>query len=107
MRLLSVLLTCVVFAASPAYSQAVVEHFVGPPVGPGFRDAIGTLARFSAPAGVSSDGESLYIVDTGNAMIRKMSLATMQVTTLAGRESGTFIRPGAVWTDGQTVYVTD
>ncbi len=78
----------------------------------------GTLARFSSPQGITSDGSFLYITDTGNAIIRKYNLTTTEVTTLAGIRgslgavdgSGSgaqFYTPVGITTDGTNLYVTD
>src|SRR5215510_9072859 len=101
MRVVALLLICVAFAAVPAQSQAVVEHFVGPEGGPGFRDAAGTSARFSLPEAVWSDGTNLYVADTGNAVIRKIVIASGQVTTFAGnpQQQDVFNRPQDLWGD--------
>ncbi|MFO0577464.1 MAG: hypothetical protein U1A78_25960 [Polyangia bacterium] len=46
-------------------------------------DGIGTAARFSTLGGLTYDGAgSLYVADTGNSAIRKVVIATGQVTTL-------------------------
>jgi hypothetical protein len=46
-------------------------------------DGVGRAARFEAPWAVASDGEdALYVVDDGT--IRKVSLRTGEVTTIAG-----------------------
>jgi hypothetical protein len=39
---------------------------------PGFKDGIGTEALFKNPRGITTDGESLYISDSGNSAIRKI-----------------------------------
>jgi sugar lactone lactonase YvrE len=41
-------------------------------------------ARFSAPTGLVADQSTAYLADTGNDTIRKIVLATGEVTTLAG-----------------------
>jgi hypothetical protein len=46
--------------------------------------AAGTAAGFWNPAGITTDGVNLYIADSGNNTIRKVSLAFGNVTTLAG-----------------------
>ncbi len=54
----------------------------------GFADGTGTTARFNSPGGVAVDGSgNVYVTDTANARIRKVS-PTGTVTTLAG--SGTY-----------------
>ena len=109
MRLLSFLLICVAFTPIPAHSQAVVDHFVGPTTGPGFRDGAGAQARFNAPEGVWADAENVYIADSQNAVIRKIVLGTGQVSTLAGspQETKPFSNPRALWGDGKFLYVAD
>jgi sugar lactone lactonase YvrE len=52
---------------------------------PGTADGAGINATFDTPRGVVADGfGNLYVADTNNSMIRKIVLATAQVTTLAG-----------------------
>lgn len=51
----------------------------------GSTDGIGTAARFYGSNGVAWDGAgSLYVADSSNHTIRRISLATNQVTTIAG-----------------------
>lgn len=47
-------------------------------------DGIGTNAWFSRPGGMIKDGNTLYISDPGNCAIRKLDLATNEVSTVAG-----------------------
>jgi hypothetical protein len=48
-------------------------------------DGVGALVRFDAPEGVASDGTgSLFVADSGNHTIRKIVMATGEVTTFAG-----------------------
>lgn len=51
---------------------------------PGFAD--GVPAQFDTPMGFSLDaaGENLYIADTGNSLIRVLSLSTYAASTIAG-----------------------
>lgn len=59
----------------------------------GYADGIGAAVRFSNPQGIalSRDGSFAIIADDANYIIRKLVLATRQVTTLAGSpgQSGT------------------
>lgn len=51
---------------------------------PGFLDGIGTNAFFSIPSGVAIFGNLLYVADTGNSTIRRISISSGITTTLAG-----------------------
>lgn len=84
----------------------------------GFDDGIGSLARFSFPNGLTTDGANLYVSDTYGQKIRKIVIATGEVTTLAGTSgsSGTddgtgvlakFNYPQGLTTDGTYLYVAD
>ena len=80
-------------------------------------DGTGIAASFYGPFGVTTDGTNLYVADYSNNKIRKIVIATGDVTTLAG--SGTagasdgtglaasFNGPTGVNTDGTNLYVTD
>ena len=50
----------------------------------GSTDGTGSAARFNYPSGITTDGTSLYICDPNNSTIRKMVIATGNVTTIAG-----------------------
>ncbi|WP_428329271.1 NHL repeat-containing protein [Mucilaginibacter sp.] len=80
--------------------------------------AIGVSALFNAPAGVAVDAtNNVYVADYGNNAIRKITVATGAVTTLAGGKSGaangtgtaaTFNGPSGVAVDATgNVYVAD
>jgi hypothetical protein len=70
------------------------------------------------PQGITTDGANLYVADSGNNTIRKVSLAFGNVTTLAGsagspssadgagRAAG-FSTPQGITTDGANLYVAD
>jgi len=52
---------------------------------PGFADGVGGAARFEQPTDLASDhAGNLYVVDSGNRLIRKIELATALVTTVVG-----------------------
>ncbi len=50
----------------------------------GCKNGVGSDASFKSPTGMVSDGESIYISDTGNGSIRKLDLSTAEVSTVAG-----------------------
>jgi hypothetical protein len=50
----------------------------------GWQDGYGLEAKFNGPEGIVADSVHLYITDNGNSVIRKITIATGQVTTLAG-----------------------
>jgi DNA-binding beta-propeller fold protein YncE len=52
---------------------------------PGSADATGSKARFYSPTGVVADGRgNLFVADVMNDAIRKIEIATGEVTTIAG-----------------------
>lgn len=88
----------------------------------GYSDGVGTAAHFNFPRGITMSGESLYVADGDNHLVRKVVIATGSVTTIAGDNvtvppmpgysdgTGTTARfawPSAVTTDGSNLYVTD
>jgi len=103
-------------------SSGVVSTVAGWPTFPGDADGVGTAARFRSPAGIAVDaaGSVAYVADTGNHTIRRIDLATLSVTTVAGLalSSGStdgvgsaarFNGPSAIAVDGtgSTVFVGD
>lgn len=98
-------------------STGKVVTLAGFPGLPGVDDGTGTNARFNSPEGITTDGEYLYVADTGNHAIRRVDIYG-NVITIAGRrgQSGSrdgsgkdalFRAPGAITTDGEYLYVTD
>jgi len=84
----------------------------------GATDGTGTAARFYDPYGITTDGTYLYVADSGNNTIRKVSISSGAVTTLAGTAgysgyadgTGTaarFYDPYGITTDDTYLYVTD
>ena len=62
-----------------------VTTLAGSPGVPGSRDGMGTAARFHMPYAVASDSTgNLFVTDYGSHTIRKVVIATGEVTTLAG-----------------------
>jgi len=63
----------------------VVTTFAGLCGTSGSTDATGTSARFNNPYMISGDGTNyLYVTDRGNETVRRIDIATADVTTIAG-----------------------
>ncbi len=74
----------------------------------GYQDGPGETAAFSSPWGMASDGTFLYVADTDNSAIRRVSLASGLVGTVAGGPgSPDIFLPVGVATDGTTIWVSD
>jgi len=83
----------------------------------GYKDGFGSDAQFNSPHGITNDGTYLYVADSTNKLIRKISIATGEVSTLAGKPSGGFTDgigtealfsfPEDVTVVGTNLYVTD
>ena len=87
----------------------------------GAADGVGAAASFSGPTGVvaSADGATLFVVDHGNHLVRRVVIATGAVSTLAGSGSfgaadgvgaaANFGSPTAIAAsaEGATLYVAD
>lgn len=83
----------------------------------GYVDAIGTSAKFKFPNGLASDGTNIYVADNMNHVVRKIVIATGEVSTLAGAGVSGYVNaigpaarfegPRGVATDGTFVYVTE
>lgn len=84
----------------------------------GFANGIGSAAQFSNIENISANNSFVFVTDQGNQLIRKIDIATGEVTTLAGDvgvygdsngigSAANFYNPGAMTTDGTYVYVAD
>jgi hypothetical protein len=83
----------------------------------GFSDGLGTAAKFSSPCSMATDGANLYVADRANHMIRKVVIATGEVTTLAGSttaghadgvgNAARFNNPIGIAINGSDLYVAD
>jgi DNA-binding beta-propeller fold protein YncE len=84
----------------------------------GTEDGTGSAAHFNLPTQIATDGTSLYVADSGNNAIRRITLADFKVKTIAG-QSGTsgkteggmdkslFSGPRGVAVDKKAIYVAD
>lgn len=95
-----------------------VTTFAGKPFVAGHLNGPLQKALLRFPFGVTTDGKSLYVADSGNSTIRKIDLANRQVSTVAGmagvagfadgrKELARFNTPKGIATDGINVYVAD
>jgi sugar lactone lactonase YvrE len=84
----------------------------------GSADGAVTKATFSFPSGITGDGNVLYVSDTNNHTIRKIVIATGEVSTLAGSAgkmgitnavgaSAEFYNPRGLAVVGSNLYVAD
>ncbi len=87
-------------------ATAAVTTLAGAAQQVGDVDATGSAARFGPLSGVTGDGAgNLYVVDPINFAIRRVEIATAQVTTLARIDTGS---PWGIAGDGAgNLYVTD
>lgn len=95
----------------------IVKTIAGQAQTEGKADGPGAKSSFSRPRGIATDGKFVYISDTGNNLIRKLDLSSMTTSTLTGtgeegdKDGGPteaqFNNPGAMATDGSTIYVLD
>lgn len=99
-------------------SAGVVTTFAGTAATPGFQNGTGTAALFSQPTGIAVDSSgNVYVADTGNNAIRKITSAGVSSTLAggfaAGYQDGTgtgalFRSPRGVAVDSSgNVYVAD
>lgn len=81
-------------------------------------DGIGTDATFGAPYNITTDGVNLYVTDIGSTLVRKINIATAEVTTIAGvydsfgyndgaGNTALFEESAGLTTDGVNLYLCD
>lgn len=68
----------------------------------GYVDGAGAAAKFSSPQSITTDGTNLYVSDTFNDNIRKIVIATGEVSSFASVS-----RPLGITTDGTYLYVAN
>jgi hypothetical protein len=84
----------------------------------GSADGIGTAATFFHPSDITSDGDNLYVADSGNCTVRRIVIATAAVSTFAGTAgsclsvngsgaAANFANPRGITTDGNSLFVTE
>lgn len=99
-------------------ASGAVTTIAGTPGVFGSSDGSGAEAKFNWPKSITTDGINLYVADTGNSTIRKMSISSGVVTTLAGTAgfygstdgigpAARFGGPYGITTDASNLYVTD
>lgn len=105
-------------------ADGTVTRLAGNPLGiAGYAnstDGTGDTATFNFPAAVTTDGEFIYVADTGNNSIRKIDISSGAVTLIAGSTTGVagsvdavngsdarFNQPTGITTDGTNLYVAD
>ena len=71
----------------------------------GSQNGTGNGASFNGPSGIATDGTYLYVADSGNHSIRKISISGSVVTTLA--DLGTSANPSGIVLNEPYLYVTD
>jgi YVTN family beta-propeller protein len=99
-----------------AISTGSVTNLAGATTG--YKDATGTAAQFSQPVGMAGNAVNIFVVDTGNNVIRTLAFGTPVVGTLAGlAQAGGYVDgpagvarlngPQGAWGDGSNLYVVD
>ena len=87
----------------------------------GALDGAGASASFNGPIGITTDGTSLFVSESGNQKIRRIVIATGMVSSLTGTAntamgigaadgagvSATFNTPYGLTTDNTNLYVVD
>jgi hypothetical protein len=99
--------------------EGVVTTFAGSTTGQsGCLNGTGTAARFNGPFDLALVGTSLYVTDSGNHIIRRITVPGGVVTTLTGlsgdpggtdgnRTVARFNSPAGITSSGTTLYIAD
>lgn len=86
--------------------NGTVTSFAGTFGVSGNADGIGNAASFEEPYGLTTDGLNLYVADKDGNTIRKIEIASRQVTTLVPSTAG-LNEPVGITSDGISVFVCD
>lgn len=94
-----------------ALSTNTVTTLAGSATRSGYLDGVGSLASFSIPEAITTDGTNLYVADLFNNAIRKIVIASGAVSTLNARNSeGRFVgldTPYGITNDGTNLYLVE
>lgn len=101
----------------PAPGSVVVSTLLPAPDSAGYKDGVGAAAQFDGVQGAAVVGGELYVSDSGNALIRRVTLASGEVATAAGKQregrtvngslaEARFLKPGPMVAVGRTLYIT-
>ncbi|GBF51957.1 concanavalin A-like lectin/glucanases family protein [Leptospira ryugenii] len=82
------------------------------------KDGVGINAQFNGPAAITTDGNNLYVLEVLGNRIRKINIATAEVSTLVGDGNpgaldstiginARFSSPSGITLRNQTLYVID
>ena len=80
----------------------IVSTIAGNPNASGNQDGVGSAARFDSPSGIWGNGSEIYVTDPVNDNVRRISLRTGEVTTVA-----VATRPSGLSGNGQRVFFID
>src|SRR5690242_6264897 len=79
-----IVVLCIAWMAACSYAQTVTFSTLAGHGGPGASDGAGVAVGFNSPMAIAADaGGNLYVADTGNHTIRKITTGGA-CTTLAG-----------------------
>ena len=89
-------------------NQTMLVAGSGDLFGFGHSDGVGKAALFQHPLGVALYGDTLFVADTFNGLVRRIDLKTHTVTTLPGLGgTDSFYEPGGLSIAGDTLFVAD
>lgn len=103
-------------APRPPPGSVLVSTWVQAADSSGYQDGAPAEARFDEVAGAAVIGDELYLSDSGNGVIRRVTLPAGAVSTLTGKQrdfntvngplaESRFYKPGPMVAVGKTLYV--